>query len=88
MEERSKVKIKVVSQTGVCRNGHKVGDEWVIEGTTPGGMCPSAWHACWPNVRVLMLGGSFNWRDNPEVLVEACPDADNPVLFEVRRLHE
>jgi len=88
MAGRYKVKIRVISQKGICRNEHKVGDEWIIEGKTPGGMCPSAWNALHSNVRVMMLGGSFDWTGDPDMCTVACPDPDNPLVFEVRRLRE
>lgn len=88
MAERYKVSIRVVSQKGTCANEHKVGDHWLVEGKTPQGMCLSAFHSLLPNLRVLMFDGSFPWADDPDVDTCACPDAENPVVFELRRLRE
>ena len=88
MAERYEVVAKVISQKGTCAAEHKVGDEWVIEGRTPGGMCLSAFSALFPSLRVLMFGGAFPWETDPDVTTVACPDAENPVVFELRRLRK
>ena len=88
MAERYDVLVRVVSQKGTCGNEHKVGDEWVISGKTPEGICLSAFNVILPNVRVLRFGGSYPWDTDPDVTTMACPDAKNPVVFEVRRLRK
>ena len=88
MAERYEVVIKVISQKGTCVQEHKVGDEWVIGTKTPEGICLSAFHALHPNARVLMFGGSFPWETDPDVSAVVCPDAKNPVVFELRRLRK
>ncbi len=88
MAERYEVLVRVVSQKGTCAHEHKVGDEWVIKGKTPEGICLSAFSALYPSARVLMFGGSFPWESNPDVATVACPDAENPVVFELRRLRK
>ena len=86
MVERFNIAVKVISQTGHCEHEHKVGNEWVLGATAPAGICLSALHAIHPFARVLMFGGSFPWESDPDVSVVACPDAQNPVVFELRRL--
>ena len=88
MAERYDVLVKVVSQKGTCVQEHKVGDEWVIGRKTPEGICLSAFGALLPNARVLMFGGVFPWETDPDVSTVACPDAKNPVVFELRRLRK
>ena len=88
MGEVHKVVAKVISQKGTCGVEHKVGDECVIGLTTPEGICQAAYSAIFPPARVLMLGGSHYWEPDPEAVIIACPDADNPVVFEVRRVKE
>lgn len=82
------VSVKVMSQEGTCAGGHKVGDEWIIkDDKTPGGICCGAFCAIFPEARVLSFGGKFPWADpDPDVIRLACPDAKNPVIFELRRL--
>ena len=86
MSETYEVAVKVVSQKGTCGAEHKVGDEWVIGTKTPAGICLGAFGALYPNTRVLRFGGSFPWVTDPDVTTIACPDAENPVVFELRRL--
>ncbi len=88
MAERYKVSIRVVSQKGTCANEHKVGDQWVVDGKTPEGICLSAFNSLFPVLQVLKYGGSFPWASDPDVTTSACPDATNPVVFELRRLRE
>jgi len=88
MSEGYDVLVKVVSQQGHCATGHRVGDEWVIGDTTPEGICLSAFDSLLSNVRVMQFGGSFPWENNPEAATIACPDAENPVVFEIRRLRK
>ena len=88
MAERHEVLIKVVSQKGKCEQEHKVGEEWVLGGKTPAGICCSAFAALLPNARTLMFSGSFPWETDPDVSTVACPDAKNPVVFELRRLRK
>lgn len=88
MAEMYDVAVKVVSQKGTCAHEHKVGDEWVITGKTPEGICLSAFHTLFPNIRTLMFGGLFPWSTDPDEATAACPDAANPVVFEIRRLRK
>jgi len=88
MTEIDDVAVRVISQKGTCEQGHKVGDEWVITRTTPGGLCLSAFHSLIPAARVLKHGGSFPWSSDPDAAQIACPDAKNPVVFELRRLRK
>ena len=88
MAKRYKVSIRVVSQTGTCVRGHKVGDEWLIEKTTPEGLCLGAFASLLPFLQVMRHGGAFPWEVDPDAVTAACPDAANPVVFELRRLRE
>ena len=94
MAEMYEVVAKVVSQKGTCPVGHKVGDEWIIEmpnpmgPVTPGGMCIDAYNALAASVKTLTWGGVNPWEDDPERTMVACPDADNPIVFELRRLRD
>ncbi len=89
MAEKCEVLVKVISQKGTCSAQHKVSDEWVTnDSQTPEGICPYAFHALFPFAQVLRFGGSFPWETDPDVTTVACPDAENPVVFELRRLRK
>ena len=84
--EQYEVLARVVSQKGTCALGHKVGDEFLIGHRTPAGMCSFAFDAVFPFAAVLQFGGSFPWENDSDKTTLACPDPDNPVVFELRRL--
>jgi len=88
MAETYDVIVKVISQKGTCDAEHKVGDEWVIGRKTPAGICLGAFNTLLTNARVLRFGGSFPWADDPDNATVACPDAANPVVFELRRVRK
>ena len=88
MSERYDILIKVISAKGTCPNGHKVGDEWVIKRKTPEGICLGAFGTLLPFIRVLTFGGEFPWSTDPDVATIACPDAENSLVYEIRRLRE
>ncbi|MBI4284313.1 MAG: TIGR04076 family protein [Chloroflexi bacterium] len=88
MAEPYEISVTVISQKGHCAAEHKVGDSWVVGQKSPAGICLSALNALMPNIRVLRFGGSFPWESNPDVTSLACPDAANPVVFELRRIRK
>lgn len=89
MAEQYKVIVRVVSQKGTCSMEHRVGDEWVIEGEhTPAGMCMYAFYSLFPFAQVLAFGGALPWETDPDIATIACHDAQNPVVFELKRVRE
>jgi uncharacterized repeat protein (TIGR04076 family) len=82
------IKMKVTSQKGTCVAGHKVGDEFKTSGLTPKGMCLFAFSSILPSLTPLMFGGQFFWSKDKDVAETVCPDADNPVVFELRRVRK
>ena len=88
MTERYKVVARVASQKGTCASGHKVDDEWVIGDQTLKGICLSAFGSLYPVAQVLMFGGTLPWEANPDVAFVACPDPNNPVVFQLRLLRK
>lgn len=77
---------KVISQKGRCVAGHKVGEELLITQLTPTKMCNYAFQSCYPFITTLQFGGVFPWEKDPDKAIVACPDADNPVVFELKRI--
>ena len=87
MAEIYDVAVKVISQKGHCAQGHKVGDEWVIKNyCTPAGICMGAFDSIFPVCAVLSFGGEFPWSSDPDITTVVCSDAENPVVFELKRL--
>jgi uncharacterized repeat protein (TIGR04076 family) len=81
----SLVRVKVISQKGHCEAGHKVGDEWLVGEKMPQGMCIFAFASLFPLMTPLMFGGAFPWEKDPDKTTAACPDGENPVIFEISR---
>jgi len=88
MADKIRLVASVVSQKGTCAAGHKVGDEFKVTGFVPSSMCPSAFYTIYPFLFTLKYGGSFPWEEDPDKTSVACPDAANPVVFELRRLRK
>ena len=86
MAEQYQVIARVISQKGTCEAGHKVGDEFAVGGLTPAGVCPFAYCTLFPFVTVLQYGGAFPWEQDADKTTVACPDAENPVAFELKRI--
>lgn len=81
----SDVIAKVIFQTGTCEAQHKVGDEFVIGKKTPPNLCSWAFYSLFPFAEVLQFGGAFPWEQDSDKTMVACPDPENPVVFELRR---
>lgn len=82
-----KVVCKVIRQEGTCEFGHKVGDEVVFDGrTVQGEICFHALYSMIPKVFAMMYDAQFPWLKDKDIATHACPDAYNPVTFEMRRI--
>jgi uncharacterized repeat protein (TIGR04076 family) len=83
-----RIEVKVLNQKGTCHFGHQVDDVIVFDGETiQGRICISALYSLMPKVFAMRYGAEFPWlKDNKDVSTHACPDAFNPVVFEIRRI--
>jgi uncharacterized repeat protein (TIGR04076 family) len=85
----STVEVTVRSQNGKCASGHKVGDKIIFDGkSVKGNVCYSALMVLLPKVYAMRYGVEFPWSKGKNVIFNACPDADNPVVFEIRRIRK
>jgi uncharacterized repeat protein (TIGR04076 family) len=83
------VTAKVTSVKGTCELKHQVGD--VVRFTdhaVEGRLCIHAMYSMMPKVFAMMFNADFPWAKNPDVLTHPCPDAANPVVFELTRIYE
>jgi len=79
---------KVVSVKGTC-GIHKVGDQLKItENGVQGKVCIHALYSMMPAAFAMLYDAKFPWLQNPDVKTHACPDAANPVVFELTRVRE
>ena len=76
---------KVISQKGKCDAEHKINDEFIVGQITPVNMCSWAFYTLFPFATVMQYGGSFPWEEDINKTTVACPDPENPVIFELRR---
>jgi uncharacterized repeat protein (TIGR04076 family) len=80
---------KVIRQEGHCEVGHQVGDEVIFDGqTVQGKVCIHALYSFLPKVFAMRYGAEFPWLEDQAVATHACPDAWNPVVFEIRRVRD
>jgi len=86
MATRYDVRITLVSQSGMCPNGHMVGDEFLAGRTTPGGLCMGAFASLLPYVTTLRFGGSFPWERNADEATFCCPDPEVCNVFLLERV--
>jgi uncharacterized repeat protein (TIGR04076 family) len=83
----SVVEVTVRSQKGNCAFGHRVGDKIVFDGkSVRGDICYSALMVLLPKVFAMRYDANFPWAEDKNVILNACPDGENPVVFEIRRI--
>lgn len=84
------VEVTVIRVNGTCHfgdKGHKVGDKIYFDGEKIGGpICYSALTVLLPKIYAMRYGAEFPWAENKDVIYNACPDPENPVVFEIRRI--
>jgi uncharacterized repeat protein (TIGR04076 family) len=80
------VQAKVVK--GSC-SLHKIGDvaEFKESGVN-GKICIHALYSMLPAVFAMLFGAQFPWLEDKDTKTHACPDANNPVVFEITRIRE
>ena len=64
------------------------GEEFILEENLamPKKFCASAWHAIYPNVRVLAYGGNLPFFKEEGVAITCCADGMRPVIFKIERM--
>ncbi|MFQ5979589.1 MAG: TIGR04076 family protein [Candidatus Heimdallarchaeota archaeon] len=77
---------RVIRQEGTCAGGHQVGDTIHFTATgVDGKICLSALYSMLPKVYAMRYNARFPWLSNQCAATHACPDANNPVIFELIR---
>jgi uncharacterized repeat protein (TIGR04076 family) len=89
MKKVRAVTARVISQHGICELGHHPGDAATFtEAGVTGRICIHALYSMMPKAFAMLFQARFPWAKDPDVLTHACPDAANPVVFELRRIYE
>jgi uncharacterized repeat protein (TIGR04076 family) len=80
---------RVESVTGQCSSGHQPGVEIVVDGeTVHGRICLHTLYSMLPKVVAMRYGAQFSWHEgeHSHCPTHVGPDAQNPVVFEARRI--
>ncbi len=84
-----KIVAKVISQKGTCPANHKEGDAVTFTGDeVQGRICLSAHYSILPKVYAMYYDAKFPWVQQGQRPTHACPDAFNPVVFELEIVDE
>jgi uncharacterized repeat protein (TIGR04076 family) len=88
--KRNKINVKVIKilEKGECPIGLKVGDEFVFEHLPPPSFCHWAFHSLLPFITTIRFGGNIPWEKKEGTCRLCCPDPENPVVFEIKRVEE
>ena len=84
---KHKVEIEIINilEEGTCPAGHTVGEKFSYPEDI-GKICPAAFNAIYPNVRILESGGSYDYyEDDGKTHKACCPDYKRPVVFKMSR---
>ena len=76
----------IKSIKGYCHAGHKVGDEFELDGHSSGGLCGFFYHDIFPYIVMLHFGGKFPDSWGGEVIKFECMDRANAVTIELKRI--
>lgn len=79
------VRVVAIRGRGICPAGIKEGDVFRSDREV-GAVCHWAAHVLLPLTTALRFGGNVPWEAEPGLARACCPDPDNSVVFERRRL--
>jgi uncharacterized repeat protein (TIGR04076 family) len=80
--------MRIESIAGGCPKGHQVGEEYLVEGATPAGVCLGSFNSCMPYLTALRFGASFPWEKKQGTITIGCPDHINQVVWRLERVVE
>jgi len=84
----SKVVAKVIETKSACTIGMKPGDEFELSTHKCGDFCGLFYNSIAGWVKTLQFGGTFPLGEDPDVQVWECPNYNNRVKVELRRIKE
>lgn len=87
MNDKYKFEVMVKSIKGKCFFGHKVGDKIYFDcRSIKGEICYDALLSLLPYINAMRYGMDYPWAENKDIIPVACPDPDNLVVFEIKRI--
>lgn len=84
----NKVMAKVIETQGDCTIGMKPGDEFELSVHKCGDFCGYFYHNIFNWVTTYQFGGSIPMFPDPDVAVWECPNSQNRVKIELRKVKE
>jgi len=83
------IRTRVISVKGECAQGYKPGDEATItERSVEGHLCVHALYVMLPAAFAMLYDVEFPWLADKDRKTHPCPDAANPVVFELTKIRE
>jgi uncharacterized repeat protein (TIGR04076 family) len=83
------IEVTVTEVKRKCAFGYKVGDKIVFNGKhIKGDTCYSVLMAMFPKIYAMRYDAEFPWAKNKDSIHNACPDPENPVVFEIKRIRK
>ena len=83
------IEVTVKDVKGKCAFGYKVGDKIIFDGKKiNGNVCFSALMTMLPKVYAMRYCAEFPWSKNKDLIHNACPDPENPVVFGIKRIRK
>jgi uncharacterized repeat protein (TIGR04076 family) len=81
-----RVTVTCTDVKGDCAAGQQVGDSATFDGMNfQGRLCIHSLASMMSKLFAMQQGITFGWLTDPDVATHACPDAANPVVYEIRR---
>ncbi|MBW1901645.1 MAG: TIGR04076 family protein [Deltaproteobacteria bacterium] len=84
----NKVVAKVIEKQGDCTIGMDIGDEFELSTHKCGDFCGYFYHNISGWVKTLQFGGTFPLFEDPDVQVWECPNSNNRIKVELKRIKE
>ena len=81
-----KVVAKVIGKQADCSIGMEIGDEYELSTHKCGDFCGLFYHHIAGWVKTLQFGGSVPIFPDPDTQVWVCPNANNQVKIELKRI--
>ena len=84
----NKVVAKIVDSKGPCTIGMEKGDEFELSIHKCGDFCGYFYHNIFNWICLLQMGGNSPFGDDPDTIVWECPNSQNRVKIELKRVKE
>lgn len=83
-----KLEATVIEQKGHCVAGHKVGDKFDLNDIKAPPICRPLLNALNAQAMALKYGSNIPWLKDKDITRIVCPDPENPLVVEIKRIKE